>query len=200
MVTLPFKAGDHVGFFCAQAGGTALSHTRTHCQGAKRSAPICHRCTVRSKGIPLKPSLLIVDDDADQLLMLSHLFRRCGYHVVTANHPRDALVAISSGQFQVAILDASLPDIDGIELMKRLKRSQCGLQVIILSGYDFAEYDSPEHLARADCAFACLVKPCPLALLEATITDAFDHAAQACPHDEQCEPQLEPLNAVAVGS
>jgi two-component system, NtrC family, response regulator HydG len=124
----------------------------------------------------LKRSLLIVDDDAYQLLMLTHWFTRRGYRVVTANRPRQALVAARAGHFQVAIVDASLPEIDGIELMRRLKLSQSDLQVIILSGYDFAEHESPEHLAKSACAFACLTKPCALPLLEATIKSAFDHA------------------------
>ena len=63
-----------------------------------------------------------------------------------------------------------------------------------------AEYDSPEHLAKSDCAFACLVKPCDLQSLEATIDDAFVRALEACPYDEYCDTQLETLCAVAVGA
>jgi CheY-like chemotaxis protein len=187
-------------FFAPLAGGSAMGRTPTHCQATKDSAPRPPTLQGPQNGNPLRPSLLVVDDDADQLLVLSHLLRRCGYHVVTADHPRQALVAASAGQFQVAILDASLPDVDGIELMKRLKRSQSDLQVIILSGYDFAQYDSPEHLAKADCAFACLVKPCPLALLEATIADAIDHALDAVPYDENFDAQLDTLHGDPVGA
>jgi DNA-binding NtrC family response regulator len=120
--------------------------------------------------------------------------------VVTANHPRQALVAARGGNFQLAIVDASLPEIDGIELMKRLKHSHPDLQVIIHSGYDFAEYDSPEQLAKADCAFACLVKPCDLASLQATVEHAFDHALEACPYGENFDSQHEPLYGVPVGA
>ena len=81
--------------------------------------------------------------------------------------------------------------------MKRLKRSQQDLQVIILSGYDFAEYDSPEHLAKADCAFACLVKPCDLESLEATMKRPsimpFKHLPAA-----SFDSRLEPLGGVAA--
>ncbi len=65
--------------------------------------------------------------------------------------------------------------------MKGLKHSQRDLQVAFLSGYDFSEYDLSERLAKADCAFACLVKPCDLASLEAIVQDAFGYAPRSMP-------------------
>jgi DNA-binding NtrC family response regulator len=113
-------------------------------------------------------SLLIVDDDPDQLDILSRNFPRNDYQVVAVSHPRRALEVASRQQFQVALLDLSLPEIDGIELMQRLQRTQESLQVIILSGYDY-----PSSNAKADGAFAVLTKPCSLALLKATVTRAL---------------------------
>ena len=129
-------------------------------------------------------SLLIVDDDIDQLSVLTRYFSRRGYHVVTVNHPRQALVAASGRQFHAALVDASLPEIDGFELMKRLKRIQNDLPVIIVSGYDFLAYKTPES-SNADSAFACLRKPCDLGLLEKTIEDAIDRAIDEVPREEQ---------------
>ena len=129
-------------------------------------------------------SLLIVDDDIDQLSVLTRWFSRRGYHVVTATHPRQALVAASGRQFQAALVDASLPEIDGLELMKRLKRIQNDLPVIILSGYDFLAYKTPGSWSNADSAFACLRKPCNLGLLEKTIEDAIDRAIDEVPREE----------------
>ena len=117
-------------------------------------------------------SLLIVDDDTDQLSTLARWFSRRGYNVVTADHPRQALVAASAGRFQVALVDASLPEIDGLELMKRLKRMQNDLPVIILSGYDFSAYETGENGSSTDSPFACLTKPCDLGLLERTLNAA----------------------------
>ena len=130
-------------------------------------------------------SLLIVDDDIDQLSALTRWFSRRGYHVVTANHPRQALVAASGRQFQAALVDASLPEIDGLELVNRLKRIQNDLPVIILSGYDILACRTPESWSNADNAFASLRKPCDLGLLEATIQDAIDRAIDELPREEQ---------------
>ena len=72
---------------------------------------------------------------------------------------RQALEAASFQQFQVALLDASLPEMDGLELMHRLKRTQDGVQVVILSGCEY-----PIWRAKAEGVFAWLLKPCALAL------------------------------------
>ena len=121
-------------------------------------------------------SLLIVEDDLDQLEMSSAKFVRAGYRVVSVHHPRQALGAASLQQFQVGLLDASLPEMDGLELMHRLKRIQDGVQVVFLSGYEY-----PIGRAKAEGAFAWLVKPCTLALLEATVQHAFECAMDELP-------------------
>jgi DNA-binding NtrC family response regulator len=133
----------------------------------------------------LNRSLPIVDDDIDQLTVLTCWLTRRGYHVVTADHPRQALVAVSGRQFQAALVDASLPEVDGLELMKRLKRIQYDLPVIILSGYDFSAHEASESWSTAESPFACLTKPCDLGLLEATIQDAVDWASDEPPREEQ---------------
>lgn len=127
-------------------------------------------------------SLLIVEDDLGQLELLSAKFVRAGYQVVSVDHPRQALQAASFRQFQVALLDASLPEMDGLELMHRLKRAQDGVQVVILSGYEY-----PLWRAKAEGAFTWLVKPCRMALLEATIQHAYEWVTDELPVREQSQ-------------
>ena len=116
-------------------------------------------------------SLLIVEDDPEQLDALVRWFILAGYEVTGVDHPSQALEAASLRQFQVALLDASLPEMDGLLLMQRLNLHQDGMQVIILSGRD-----NLEQRAKTEGAFACLVKPCKLALMQATVEDAFEQA------------------------
>ena len=122
-------------------------------------------------------SLLIVEDDLRQLEPLSAKFVRTGYRVVSVQHPRQALEAASFQQFQVSPLDGGLPEMDGLELMHRLKRTEDGVQVVFLSGCEY-----PIWRAKAEGAFTWLVKPCKMAPLEATIQHAFE-----CPIDELLE-------------
>jgi DNA-binding response OmpR family regulator len=121
-------------------------------------------------------SMLIVEHDPDQLEVLSRRFIQAGYHVVSVHHPRQALEAASLRQFQIALLDANLPDMDGLELMGCLRRTQDCLQCVILSGCRH-----PERRTTAEGTTARLVNPCNIALLEATVEDAFEQVVHEVP-------------------
>src|SRR5260221_14325682 len=114
-------------------------------------------------------SLLIVEDDPDQLVILARRFPRLGYHVTAAHHPRQALAAATLHPFQVAIFKHTLPEIDGISLTSRLHALRQDVQVIVLT----SESDAVSR-ARAAGALACLIKPCKQAVLEATVEDLFE--------------------------
>jgi DNA-binding response OmpR family regulator len=121
-------------------------------------------------------SLLIVEDDLNQLATLKCWFVRAGYQVTGVTHPRQALEAASFRPFQVAIINHTLPEIDGIELMRRLQRLLGDIQIVIQSYHPQAVSD-----AKAAGAFACLVKPCRMALLEATVEDAYERSTVELP-------------------
>jgi len=123
----------------------------------------------------MKRALLIVDDNPDQVNLLAQWFTRDGWCVVGVGHPRQALQAASLQQFHVALLDLSLPEMDGIQLMQRLMRNQEVLQVILLSGYEY-----PASEAKAAGAYACLTKPCNLTLLKARVIEAFKQTTTTC--------------------
>lgn len=125
-------------------------------------------------------SLLIVEDDPDQLEALVRWFVRAGYEVTGVDHPIQALDAASVRQFQVALLDASLPEMDGFLLMQRLNLQQACMQFIILSGHD-----NLERRANSDGAFAHLAKPCKLALMQVTVEGAFKRARDELTAREQ---------------
>jgi two-component system chemotaxis response regulator CheY len=114
-------------------------------------------------------SLLIVEDDPDQLDRLARRFSRIGYQVTAAHHPRQALAAAMLHPFQVAIVKHTLPEIDGISLTSRLHALRQNVQVIVLT----SESDAVSK-ARAAGALACLIKPCKQAVLEATVEDLVE--------------------------
>ncbi len=68
--------------------------------------------------------IFIVEDDLDLSEMLSAYFRVQGYDVSTASRGEDAVVAISKDIPDVAVLDIRLPDIDGFEVCRRLRRAR----------------------------------------------------------------------------
>jgi CheY-like chemotaxis protein len=82
------------------------------------------------------PSLrmLIVDDHAETLRVLSALLRKRGHVVSTADSSQGALTLLGGGQFDVLISDIGLPDGDGYDLIREAKKRQ-SLKGIALSGF-----------------------------------------------------------------
>jgi ActR/RegA family two-component response regulator len=119
-------------------------------------------------------ALLIVEDDADLLQLLAARFRRCGFTVIAASHPNDALKAAESCDFRVALIDRSLPELNGIQLMELLQSRLADLRSIILSGYADPAF---EDEALAAGAFAYLRKPCPLSGIERVLEQALEGQA-----------------------
>lgn len=83
---------------------------------------------------PAPLRLLVVEDHASTLEVLSRLLQRAGHEVVAAGTLASALAAAKSGQFDVVISDLGLPDGTGNELMEIL-RARYRLRGIALSGY-----------------------------------------------------------------
>ena len=123
-------------------------------------------------------SLLLVDDDEEFLEILVRRFVRRGLQPTGATSPQSALAAALEKKFDVAILDRSLPGLDGLELMVRLKQAQPDLRVILLSGHG----DKQAITQARDCgAFDYLVKPCSLVELETAVANAYQSVAGVLP-------------------
>ncbi|MEZ6134565.1 MAG: sigma-54 dependent transcriptional regulator [Pirellulaceae bacterium] len=78
--------------------------------------------------------LLLVDDEADFLDSAQHYFEKQGYHVVAVADGPSALQASQSQQFDVAVVDVHMPDMDGVQLLAKLRAEDEALQVIMLTG------------------------------------------------------------------
>jgi DNA-binding response OmpR family regulator len=87
-------------------------------------------------------TVLNVDDDAAALYVKSHGLRQGGLKVIEATSGLEALRAC--GDAGVAIVDAVLPDIPGIEVCRRLKAEHPGLPVVMVS----VKMLDPEEQAR----------------------------------------------------
>jgi two-component system, sensor histidine kinase and response regulator len=66
-------------------------------------------------------SLLVVDNDANNRDVLSRRLRRQGYTVATANNGRHALDMMCARTFDLVLLDIMMPEMDGYEVLRRLK-------------------------------------------------------------------------------
>ncbi len=71
-----------------------------------------------------KPNLLIVEDDLDIAEMLAAYFRVQEYNVVSVNCGEEGVRASLAGLPDLVILDVHLPDIDGLEVARRLRSTR----------------------------------------------------------------------------
>jgi DNA-binding response OmpR family regulator len=91
------------------------------------------------------PTALVVDDDLALRGLFTTLLSRRGFNVDCASDGRVAFDQIHRNAYSVILLDLMMPDINGFELLERLKRDSPSLlpRVIVLTG---ASHRSIEHL------------------------------------------------------
>jgi len=82
-----------------------------------------------------KKSILIIDDDPDILMMLSLFLSEKGYAVDTAKTGAEAIEKSKAKIFNLALIDIVLPDIQGTQLLIRLKDTEPRMRKIIITGY-----------------------------------------------------------------
>ena len=79
-----------------------------------------------------KNSILIVDDDQDIVRFMNVNLMQEGFKVFSAYNGEEALEIINNNSIQIAILDIMMPQMDGIELCRRI-REKHSLPIIFLS-------------------------------------------------------------------
>jgi signal transduction histidine kinase len=114
------------------------------------------------------PALLVVEDDPEERAWLGDILTRAGYAVTTAATGADALVQCRLRAFDAITLDLLLPDMTGIELLRRIRSltAQEKVPVIVLSGV--AEKEVADGLRIHDF----LVKPIDAGELLASVQRA----------------------------
>ena len=83
--------------------------------------------------------ILIVDDEEKILKLLSRYFSRQGHEVKVTTEPEEALRLVQSEQFDVLILDHRMPQLTGLEVFKRVRRSESPPRVILMTAHATVE-------------------------------------------------------------
>ncbi|RMF22351.1 MAG: sigma-54-dependent Fis family transcriptional regulator [Deltaproteobacteria bacterium] len=83
--------------------------------------------------------VLIVDDDADVRLSERACLRRFAAEVEEVAAGKEAIALASGGRFDLVLLDLGLPDLDGIEVLRRIKSQAQQTAVVVVSGRDSIE-------------------------------------------------------------
>ena len=83
----------------------------------------------------MKPSILIVDDDEVMQQTLSDVLKKKGYEIFSVGAGNGALSIIKKNIIDLVLLDMRLPDVDGIEVLKRVKELDTEILVIMMTAY-----------------------------------------------------------------
>ena len=106
-----------------------------------------------------KPRILIVEDGEAQRFVLKGFLIREGYLVGEAENGTEAIQCVMDNHFDIVLLDYKMPGMNGMEVLKEIKRINPAIHVVIISAYG-----NMEHAAKAMEAGACyyITKPVEL--------------------------------------
>jgi signal transduction histidine kinase len=87
-------------------------------------------------------AILVVDDNATNLMILSKQLEMEGYTVTTAGLGREALSLLRSQPFDVVLLDLMMPEMDGFQVLEQIKNDSAlrHIPVIVISALDDTEF------------------------------------------------------------
>lgn len=118
---------------------------------------------------PLHGRVLLVDDDPLVLRITQDLLEELGYDVTATTDPTESLVDVSTGLFDAVLADVVMPNMDGLELVRRVRQRDADLPVILVTA-------SPTLGTAIDAveagAFRYLTKPLEPVTLRATLARA----------------------------
>ncbi len=80
-------------------------------------------------------TILCVDDDKSVLLTLKMILERAAFRVITASSAVEALNAIAAERIDAAVLDYAMPNMNGIQLARRIKALKPELPIFFLSAF-----------------------------------------------------------------
>ncbi|MFB5607832.1 MAG: response regulator [Candidatus Nitrosomaritimum yanchengensis] len=115
--------------------------------------------------------VLIVDDNQDITGLLSKFLKAKGFENVVTNDPRDGLERIKEEKYDVVLLDISMPEMSGIDIIQTLEREKIlkDQKIVIFSATAFTT-SQINDLLKKEGIQGCLKKPIQLNELLTAIT------------------------------
>jgi DNA-binding NtrC family response regulator len=121
-----------------------------------------------------KIRVLIVDDEVQLTQAFKKKLENEGFSVTTASCANEVFPLLKEQSFDVGVLDIRLPDMDGIDLLSRLKEMEPTFEIVMLTGH--ASVDTAIKSMKLG-AYDYLIKPCKISELSSVILKAFEKKA-----------------------
>ena len=122
--------------------------------------------------------VLLVDDEQDFIETLSKRLEMRELDTKLALDGEEALRAVQDEQPDVMVLDLKMPGMDGMEVLRRIKKAFPKVPVVMLTGQGSAK---DEEQARSLGAYAYLQKPVELDRLAKILREAFESTVAGTP-------------------
>ena len=103
-----------------------------------------------------EPTVLVVDDNEDLLVTFSMILKRCGFRVETAENGASAVDKFKDHHFDVTLMDIVMPEMNGVEAFRRIKKMHPGATIILMTAYSEEELI---QMARDEGANHVIHKP-----------------------------------------
>lgn len=117
-----------------------------------------------------KNKILVVDDEQGILDFFKKALSKEGYEVITALSGQEAIKMVKEEKLNLVILDIKMPGIDGIETLKRIKRLNKKITVLMLTAY--GTLDSAKEALKLG-AQDYMTKPFKLDYIKEVIKENF---------------------------
>ena len=115
--------------------------------------------------------ILVVDDETPSREALGLLLKSAGFEITGAATGHEAFELLTAGSFDIVITDLFLPDLNGIDILKRVKALSPAMEVILITGHASAE---TAVRAMKEGAFDYITKPLNLDELRMIIDKALE--------------------------
>ncbi len=117
----------------------------------------------------LQNDILVVDDEAVALKNLCYILKKEGYRVVAAKSGKQALSYLDKQEFALVLTDLKMPQVDGMQVLKRVKTLYPHTEVIMITG--FSTVDSAVETLKAG-AYHYIAKPFKLDEVRKVVLEA----------------------------
>jgi len=124
----------------------------------------------------IRAKILVVDDDQKLLTLLVETLTAVGYSVISASGGVEALQRLNEQTFDLLITDIKMPDIDGIQLARRVRRHYASLPILFITG------DADEDILATASPEGLLAKPFRISHIERLIENVLKKGAGGAQH------------------